>query len=103
MKSIIYALNILVMGLGGILASQLVSMVNLWKPHWIPSDLDDGYLEYYYFLMAAIMMVTLLAFIPCAVRYQYKPGTDVSNMEPLIEKEYDLSNKARIRSQSMNQ
>eukprot|EP01084_Bolivina_argentea_P085316 154188_1 len=81
MKSVVYALNLVVTGIGFLLAALLVFIVDLWKPQWIPPDLDDGYLEYYFFLISAIMIVTLIAFIPYANLYKYKPGTDVSNME----------------------
>merc|ERR1712154_121082 len=81
MKSIVYALNLVVTGIGFLLASLLVFIVDLWKPQWIPNDLDNGYLEYYFFLISAIMIATLLAFIPYAKRYTYRAGTDASSME----------------------
>merc|ERR1712154_489928 len=81
MKSIVYALNLVVTGIGFLLASLLVFIVDLWKPQWIPNDLDNGYLEYYFFLISGIMIVTLIAFIPFARKYNYKPGTDVTSLE----------------------
>jgi len=94
MKAIVYGLNLLVIGLGSVLASQLVVMVDSWNPQWIPSDLDEGYLEYYYFMTAGIMMLTLIAFIPYAARYKYKEGTDISK---IVKKESDVE-RARARS-----
>ena len=85
MKSIVYALNLVVTGAGFLLASLLVVIVDSWRPQWIPSDLDNGYLEYYYFLVAGIQIVTLIAFVPYAQRYRYKPGTDVSNYQEIAE------------------
>eukprot|EP01083_Nonionella_stella_P066368 174721_1 len=81
MKSIVYAANLMVTGIGFLLAALLVFVVDLWRPQWIPNDLDDGYLEYYFFLIAGIMIVTLIAFIPAARKYKYRPGTDASTME----------------------
>ena len=81
MKSIVYALNLVVTGIGFLLAALLVFIVDLWTPQWIPQDLDHGYLEYYFFLIAAIMFLTLIGFIPYANKYKYKVGTDVSEME----------------------
>ena len=103
MKSIVYGLSLVVMGAGSLLAALLVVIVNSWTPPWIPSDLDRGYLEYYYFLTAGMMLVTLLVFVPYAQRYQYRPGTDVTNTDVHFQRECDLSSKARVRSQSMNQ
>jgi len=93
MRSIVYALNLVVTGIGFLLAALLVFIVDMFKPQWIPPDLDDGHLEYYYFLIAAIMIATLIAFIPYANKYEYRAGTDVSTMElstkykPVIEVE----------------
>ena len=81
MKSIVYALNLVVTGIGFLLAALLVFIVDLFKPQWIPNDLDNGYLEYYFFLIAGIMIITLIGFIPYANTYTYKTGTDVSEME----------------------
>merc|ERR1712013_109861 len=79
MRAIVYALNLVVTGVGFLIASVLVVVVDAWRPQWIPPDLDDGFLEYYFLMIAAIMLLTLVAFVPYARRYQYKPGTDVSN------------------------
>merc|ERR1712224_1148210 len=81
MKAIVYSLNLMVVGIGYLLATLLVVVVDSWSPEWIPTDLDEGYLEYYYFLVAALMLLTLLVFIPYSRKYEYKPGTDVSNTE----------------------
>jgi len=81
MKAIVYSLNLMVVGIGYLFATLLVVIVDSFTPEWIPTDLDDGHLEYYYFLVAGIMLLTLLVFIPYARRYSYKPGTDASNTE----------------------
>ena len=76
MKAIVYSLNLTTFGLGSLLVQGLLVIVDLWTPEWIPDNLDDGHLEYYFFLVAAIMLLTLFLFIPYAMRYTYKPGTD---------------------------
>ena len=81
MKAIVYSLNLMVVGIGYLLATLLVVIVDSWTPEWIPTDLNDGHLEYYFFLVAGIQIIALLLFIPYARRYTYKPGTDVSNTE----------------------
>merc|ERR1719229_41214 len=81
MKAIVYSLNLMVVGIGYLFATLLVVIVDSFTPEWIPTDLDDGHLEYYYFLVAGIMLLTLLVFIPYARRYSYKPETDASNTE----------------------
>ena len=81
MRAIVYSLNLLMVGIGYLLATLLVVIVDLWTPEWIPTNLNNGHLEYYYFLVAGLMILTLFIFIPCAKRYTYKPGTDVSNTD----------------------
>ena len=88
MKSIVYATNLVVTGIGFLLAAGLVAIVDLWSPEWIPTDLDKGYLEYYFFLIAGIMIVTLIAFIPYSKTYAYKRGTDVSTEISLSKIDY---------------
>ena len=76
MKGIIYSFNLLMIGFGYLTNTALSWIVDLWRPQWIPDNLNDGHLEYFFFLMAAIMMLTILVFIPCARWYTYAPGTD---------------------------
>ena len=68
MKSIVYSLNLMVIGVGSLIATLL----QVIAAEWIQTDLNDGHLEYYFFLVAGIMLVTLLLFIPYATRYTYK-------------------------------
>lgn len=101
MKSIVYALNLVMRGTGILVQSQMVLVVNLWRPHWITDNLDDGYLEYYYFSSAGALIVMLLVYIPYATSYEYKKGTDVSNMHAHVQPEADLATRARIVSESL--
>merc|ERR1712062_465120 len=49
MQVILYSLNLMAAGVGYLMATVLVGLVDVWSPEWIPNDLDRGYLEYYYF------------------------------------------------------
>ncbi|XP_062205412.1 protein NRT1/ PTR FAMILY 8.5-like [Phragmites australis] len=40
------------------------------KPGWIPDDLNEGHLDYYFWMMAAFGVVNLLHFLHCAIRYR---------------------------------
>ena len=75
MKGIVYSLNLVVIGIGCLIATLLQVIV----AEWIQTDLNDGHLEYYFFLVAGIMLVTLILFIPYAGRYAYRTGTDPRN------------------------
>jgi peptide/histidine transporter 3/4 len=38
---------------------------------WIPSDLNDGHLDYYFYLLASIMFIAYLAFVYISRKYVY--------------------------------
>ncbi|PAN48079.1 hypothetical protein PAHAL_9G356900 [Panicum hallii] len=40
------------------------------KPGWIPDDLNEGHLDYFFWLMAALGVVNLLHFVYCSMRYR---------------------------------
>lgn len=72
MKSVLYSLSLVTVGIGSFVSSGLIQLVNSWSPEWIPNDLDDGYLEYFFILLAVLMFICLLIFIPYADAYKYK-------------------------------
>jgi len=96
MKSVVYSINLMMMGIGMVLSTLLVVIVDVWKPEWIPDDLDNGYLEYYFFLIAALMIVGLVAFIPYAKKYRYRAGTDLSTMDLMSKYSYDPVSQVEI-------
>ncbi|OEL30831.1 Protein NRT1/ PTR FAMILY 8.3 [Dichanthelium oligosanthes] len=44
-------------------------------PGWIPDDLNEGHLDYFFWLMAALGMVNLLLFLHCSIRYRGNNNT----------------------------
>ena len=51
----------------------LIYLVNVDKHHeWISEDLNNGYLENYFFLLAALMVLCTLIFAKQAKDYVYK-------------------------------
>lgn len=40
------------------------------KPGWIPDDLNQGHLDYFFWLMAALGTVNLMHFLHCSLRYR---------------------------------
>lgn len=60
--------------LGDYLSSVLVSVVTLasargGRAGWIPRDLDDGHLDYFFWLLAGLAFLNLLFFIACATSF----------------------------------
>lgn len=59
-------------GLGYYVASLLASIVkHASHSKWYPDDLNKGFLEYYMFLLAGLMMINAAVFLLVAVRYRY--------------------------------
>ncbi len=40
---------------------------------WLPDDVNEGHLDYFFFLLAGLMVVNLLIYIPVAHFYKYAP------------------------------
>ncbi|CAL4938439.1 unnamed protein product [Urochloa decumbens] len=77
MRSLCSALALLTVALGSYLSSLVVTAVE-WittrggGPGWIPDDLDDGHLDRFFWLLAAMSALNLAVFVLCAVRYKRK-------------------------------
>ncbi|KAH1106875.1 hypothetical protein J1N35_010643 [Gossypium stocksii] len=39
------------------------------EARWVPPDLNDGHLDWYFFLLAALTAINLVLFVICAKRY----------------------------------
>ncbi|KAL8000463.1 putative proton-dependent oligopeptide transporter family, MFS transporter superfamily [Plasmopara halstedii] len=67
MRSVCQALNLLTTTLGYIVTGALNSIFSFW----ITSDLNDGHLEYIYYLMALLVLVLLIAFVAVSQSFEY--------------------------------
>ena len=75
MKSLGTALAQLTIAAGNYLNSKVLGAVAALttrggKPGWIPDDLNEGHLDYFFWLMAALGVVNLLHFVHCSMRYR---------------------------------
>jgi peptide/histidine transporter 3/4 len=77
MRSLCSALGLLTVALGSYLSSLVVTAV-AWlttrggEPGWIPDDLNDGHLDRFFWLLAALSSLNLAVFVCCARRYRRK-------------------------------
>jgi peptide/histidine transporter 3/4 len=77
MKTVCTALGFLAIAAGYYLSSFLLTVVQ-WattaggRPGWIPGDLNDGHLDRFFWLMAGLGCLNLIAFVSCALRYKYR-------------------------------
>jgi solute carrier family 15 (peptide/histidine transporter), member 3/4 len=77
MRSLCSALALLTVALGSYVSSLVVTAV-AWLttrgggPGWIPDDLNDGHLERFFWLLAAMSTLNLAVFVYCATQYKRK-------------------------------
>uniref|UniRef100_A0ACD6AGF9 Uncharacterized protein n=1 Tax=Avena sativa TaxID=4498 RepID=A0ACD6AGF9_AVESA len=77
MKTVCTALGFLAIAAGDYLSSFLLTVVQ-WatttggRPGWIPDDLNEGHLDRFFWMMAGLGCLNLMAFVSCAVRYKYR-------------------------------
>lgn len=77
MRSLCAAMALLTVALGSYLSSLVVTMVACittrgGEPGWIPDDLDEGHLDRFFWLLAALSLVNLAVFVCCARQYNRK-------------------------------
>ncbi|KAG8071928.1 hypothetical protein GUJ93_ZPchr0006g42335 [Zizania palustris] len=78
LKSFGSALCMMSMSLGNYFSDLIVSAVTKatavrGRPGWIPADLNEGHLDKFYFLLAALAVADFVVYLVCASRY--KSGT----------------------------
>ncbi|KAM0922351.1 hypothetical protein ACQ4PT_006276 [Festuca glaucescens] len=77
MKSMLTALALLTVAVGNYLSSAMITLVagvtRAWhSPGWIPDDLNQGHLDYFYWCLAAISFVNFIVYIYFASKYKLK-------------------------------
>ncbi|KAL5208621.1 hypothetical protein ABZP36_033056 [Zizania latifolia] len=75
LKSFGSALCMMSMSLGNYVSDLIVSAVTKattvrGRPGWIPADLNDGHLDRFYFLLAALAVADFAVYLVCASRYR---------------------------------
>ncbi|XP_043695866.1 protein NRT1/ PTR FAMILY 8.3-like [Telopea speciosissima] len=80
MRSLCSALSLLTTALGYYLSSLILIIVTSvttrgGKPGWIPDNLNEGHLDYYFWLLACLSFFNLLLYVFCASRYKSKKAS----------------------------
>ena len=99
MRSVSQASNLFTNAMGSWLTIPLTLIVNSNENDmWIPSDLNSGHLDYYFFLLSCIMFIAYLAFLYISNGYIYvQPESfdaikqEISNSLPENNDEYVFS------------
>ncbi|PAN50705.1 hypothetical protein PAHAL_9G539600 [Panicum hallii] len=77
MRSLCLSFSLANISAGTYLSSLIVSLVPVFtagvgRPGWIPDNLNEGHLDRFYWMMAGLCFLSLLAFVFCAMRYKCK-------------------------------
>ncbi|KAJ7954460.1 protein NRT1/ PTR FAMILY 8.3-like [Quillaja saponaria] len=77
MRSLCSALSLLTNSLGNYLSSFILTIVNYFtteggKPGWIPDNLNEGHLDYFFWLLAGLSFLNMMVYVFCAKRYKQK-------------------------------
>lgn len=80
MKSICLAFSLANYSAGNYLSSFIISLVPVFttrggNPGWIPDNLNEGHLDRFYWMMAGLSFLNLLAFMFCAINYKSKKAS----------------------------
>ncbi|XP_031501578.1 protein NRT1/ PTR FAMILY 8.3-like [Nymphaea colorata] len=77
LKSVCTAMALLTISLGNYFSSLTVTFVN-WATTrggdagWIPDDLNQGHLDYFFWVLAGVSALNLVVYIACAKKYKLK-------------------------------
>ncbi|ERN11098.1 hypothetical protein AMTRI_Chr04g243830 [Amborella trichopoda] len=80
MRSLCSALSLLTTALGNYLSSFILTIVTVLttkggSPGWIPDNLNEGHLDYFFWLLAGLSFLNLVIYVTCAGRYKCKRAT----------------------------
>eukprot|EP00602_Paraphysomonas_sp_CaronLab_P012061 CAMPEP_0185040878 /NCGR_PEP_ID=MMETSP1103-20130426/39487_1 /TAXON_ID=36769 /ORGANISM="Paraphysomonas bandaiensis, Strain Caron Lab Isolate" /LENGTH=538 /DNA_ID=CAMNT_0027580373 /DNA_START=191 /DNA_END=1807 /DNA_ORIENTATION=+ len=82
MRSVSQALNLFTTALGAWVVIPLLYIVNSGGEgkEWVPENIDDGHLEYYFFLLAGLMVLNQILFSYISEGYEYKTEEELSRL-----------------------
>lgn len=77
MKSICTSFSLLAISLGSYLSSLIVALVTVLtgvgeNPGWIPDDLNNGHLDYFFWCLSCLSLVNFVVYVAFAKRYKLK-------------------------------
>jgi len=112
MRSVSQALNLFTNAVGSWLTIPLTLLVNSDKSNeWISDNIDDGHLDWYFFLLATIMFVCYIAYCQLCLSFEYVNISDLEILNQQLceqeeqenrEQEEEKQTLIRTRTQSSN-
>ncbi|XP_071702481.1 protein NRT1/ PTR FAMILY 2.13 [Rutidosis leptorrhynchoides] len=91
MKSVANAMFFVTAGCANYVSSALVSLVHNvtgknGRPDWLTADINEGRVDYFYYVIAGLGVLNLVYYLLIASRYQYK--TKIEDIE--VESQFDV-------------
>ncbi|XP_030959939.1 protein NRT1/ PTR FAMILY 8.3-like [Quercus lobata] len=80
MRSLCSALSLLTNSLGNYLSTLILTVVTYLTTQggstgWIPDNLNEGHLDYFFWLLAGLSFLNMLVYVVCAKRYKKKKAS----------------------------
>lgn len=80
MRSLCSALSLLTTALGNYLSSLILTIITYLttkggKTGWIPDNLNEGHLDYFFWLIAGLSFLNMLIYTVCASKYKQKKAS----------------------------
>ncbi|KAL5554162.1 hypothetical protein UlMin_041563 [Ulmus minor] len=80
MRSLCSAFSLLTTSLGNYLSSLILTLVTYFSTKggnvgWITDNLNEGHLDYFFWLLAGLSLLNMLVYIVCAKKYKQKKAT----------------------------
>ncbi|KAG9140352.1 hypothetical protein Leryth_018513, partial [Lithospermum erythrorhizon] len=77
MRSLSSVLNLIIVAFGNFSSSIILTIVTTITTRggnagWIPDNLNEGHLDYFFWLLAGLSLVNLLIYVVCAKHYKLK-------------------------------
>ena len=82
LRSVGLSLYLSIFGVGSLLSSLLVSVINKatsggGRENWFSDNLNRAHLDYFYWLIAGLSVLALALFVFLAKSYKYRKGTRI--------------------------
>ncbi|CAL5427810.1 unnamed protein product [Camellia sinensis] len=105
MRSLFAALSLLTTSMGSYLSSFILTVVTSittegGKAGWIPDNLNEGHLDYFFWLVAALSIVNWVVFVFCATMYKPKKFSK-KYLREMGDEVLKLGNSTRINEQCL--
>mmetsp|Transcript_14339 Transcript_14339/g.21483 ORF Transcript_14339/g.21483 Transcript_14339/m.21483 type:complete len:625 (-) Transcript_14339:227-2101(-) len=96
MRSVSQASNLFTNALGSWLTIPLTLLVNIQSNNeWVASNVDEGHLDWYFFLLAGLMLLAQIIFAYMSAGYQYADPTVLAELSAAVQR-----SDSKLRGQS---